>query len=169
VAFSSPLLAGLSAAINAPPNAPAPVGALADAVKGKINGAAIAVNYDNDVALEILLNLIDEDAATDAGKSLNETLAIAKQMAPLVMGQVPQPLAPGLQETINSLAATARSTVVSLSTTIPASLIEAIQQNPGLLMPQGLPGAPGLPGQGAPGGLPLPPGFPAPPSPPGTR
>ena len=168
VAFSSPLLAGLSAAINAPPNAPAPIGALADAVKGKINGAAIAVNYDNSISLDVLLNLIDEDAASDAGKSLVDALALAKQMAPLVIGSLPQPLIPGIQELIASLASSHRSTVVSLSASIPASLVEAIQQNPGLFMPQGGPGGPGLPG-GAPGGLPVPPGLPGIPGRPGSR
>lgn len=168
IAFSSPLLAGLSAAIDAPPNAPAPIGALADAVKGKINGAAIAINYDTDIALDVLLNLIDEDAAGEAGKALVDALALGKQMAPLVMGTLPQPLIPGIQQLVNSLSSSNRSTVLILSASIPASLVEAIQQNPGLFMPQGLPGAPGLPG-GAPGGFPAPPGLPGIPGSPGSR
>lgn len=168
IAFSSPLLVGLSAAINAPPDAPAPVGVLADAVKGKINGVAIAINYDGDIALDILLNLIDEDAATEADKALVDVLTLGKQMAPLFMGALPRPLIPGIQQVVSGLSSSSRDTVVSLSTSIPASLIEAIQQNPGQFMPQGLPGAPGLPG-GAPGGLPAPPGLPGIPGSPGSR
>jgi hypothetical protein len=89
-------------------------------------------------------------------------------MAPLVMGTLPQPLIPGIQQLVNSLSSSNRSTVLILSASIPASLVEAIQQNPGLFMPQGLPGAPGLPG-GAPGGFPAPPGLPGIPGSPGSR
>lgn len=142
IAFSSPLLAGLSAAINAPPNLP-PLAALADAVKGKINGAAITIDYNNDIAVKVLLNLIDEEAAGDAGKALTETLTFAKQAAPLALGNLPQPLIPGAQQAINSLAGANRDTVLSLALTIPQSLVEAIQSNPGLFAPGGLPG--GLP------------------------
>jgi hypothetical protein len=146
IAFSSPLLAGLSAAINAPQGAPPFVGALAEAVKGKIAGAAITLNYDNSADLSILLNLIDSDAAAEAGAALRETLGFAKQMVPLFSAQLPQPLVPGIVETVNSLSESNRSTVLSLSATIPQSLIEAVQQNPGLFVPGGLPGAPGAPG-----------------------
>ncbi|MGV2336110.1 MAG UNVERIFIED_CONTAM: hypothetical protein LVR18_19030 [Planctomycetaceae bacterium] len=67
------------------------------------------------------------------------------------MGSLPQPLIPGVQATVNSLAGSSRATVVTLAAKIPQSLVDAIQQNPGLLVPNGIPGAPGLPG-----GIPLP-------------
>lgn len=146
VAFSSPLLAGLSAAINAPEGAPPFVGALAEAVKGKIAGAAITLNYESSADLSILLNLIDSDAAAEAGAALRETLGFAKQMVPLFSAQLPQPLVPGIVETVNSLSESHRSTVLSLSATIPQSLIDAMEKNPGLFVPGGLPGAPGVPG-----------------------
>ncbi|MFM7058232.1 MAG: tetratricopeptide repeat protein [Planctomycetota bacterium] len=146
IAFSSPLLAGLSAAITAPQGAPPSIGTLADAVKGKVSGAAISLNYDNSVAFSVLLNLIDEDAAGEAGQALQETVGLAKQMVPLLAAQLPQPLVPGIQEMVNSLEGSSRATVLSLAATVPQSLIEAVQQNPGLFAPAGLPGAPGLPG-----------------------
>jgi hypothetical protein len=143
IAFSSPLLSGLSAGISAPQGVPPFVATLADAVKGKVSGAAVSLNYDNSVALSILLNLIDEDAAGEAGPALQQTVSFAKQMVPLFAAQLPQPLVPGIQEMVGSLEGSNRSTVLSLATTIPQSLIEAIQQNPGLFAPQGLPGLPG--------------------------
>jgi hypothetical protein len=143
IAFSSPLLSGLSAGISAPQGVPPFVATLADAVKGRVSGAAVSLNYDNSVALSILLNLIDEDAAGEAGPALQETVSFAKQMVPLFAAQLPPPLVPGIQEMVGSLEGSNRSTVLSLAATIPQSLIEAIQQNPGLFAPQGLPGLPG--------------------------
>jgi hypothetical protein len=154
LAFSSPLLVGLSAGMNAPENSPPFVVNLADSVKGKLSGAALTLNYTQDIDLSILLNLIDEESAGDAQKALAETLAFAKQTAPLLLGSLPQPLIPGVQATVNSLAGSSRATVVTLAAKIPQSLVDAIQQNPGLLVPNGIPGAPGAPG--LPGGIPLP-------------
>jgi len=154
LAFSSPLLVGLSAGMNAPENSPPFIVNLADSVKGKLSGAALTLNYNQDIDLNILLNLIDEESAGDAAKALAETLAFAKQTAPLLLGSLPQPLIPGVQATVNSLAGSSRASVLTLAAKIPQSLVDAIQQNPGLLVPNGLPGAPGAPG--FPGGIPLP-------------
>jgi hypothetical protein len=154
LAFSSPLLVGLSAGMNAPENSPPFVVNLADSVKGKISGAALTLNYSQDIDLSILLNLIDEESSAEAQKALSETLAFAKQTAPLLLGSLPQPLIPGVQAAVNSLAGSNRASVLTLSAKIPQSLVDAIQQNPGLLAPNGIPGAPGAPG--LPGGIPLP-------------
>ena len=97
--FSSPALVGLSAGIPEPSEG-SPGFALSPfvtAVKGKILGASIGMNFSNDLDLTISLQLTEEDAAKQAGAGLNQGVALAKQMGPLLAGGAPPELGPGLQ------------------------------------------------------------------------
>lgn len=144
-AFSSPLLAGMSAGIPDPgAQAPPQIAALVAAIKGKITGGAIVMNFNTDASLSIILNLAEDAAATEANTALTDGLGMLQQMAPLFMGGAPQELQGPLNQVVGSLKSSASATTVRVSAGIPVSLVEAIQANPGLLMPPGA-GGPGSP------------------------
>lgn len=135
-AFSSPILAGISGSIPDPgPGAPPQVTAFVDAVKGNIFGGAIVLDSGKDMKLNISLNLTESSAAADANKALKEGLMMAKQMAPLALGQAPPELQPTLTQAINSLSSSDSENVVTATLTIPASLVTALMENPELLGP----------------------------------
>ncbi len=148
--FSSPALVGLSAGIPEPSEG-SPGFALSPfvtAVKGKILGASIGMNFSNDLDLTISLQLTEEDAAKQAGAGLNQGVALAKQMGPLLAGGAPPELGPGLQGLLSSLAAGGRGDNVTLTAKLPASLLDALKNQAMNFAPQiqGLPGgAPGFP------------------------
>jgi tetratricopeptide (TPR) repeat protein len=147
IAFSTPLLAGMSGSIpDAPPTAPPQVAALLAAIKGRIAGVAIISDLTSDVNLTIALNLTEPEAAVEGNKALTEGLELVRQMAPLLLGGAPQELQGGLQQMVGSLASTGRGNVMSLQATIPAALLKVIQENPQMFAPQLQPGAPGIPG-----------------------
>jgi len=115
--FSSPALVGLSAGIPEPSEG-SPGFALSPfvtAVKGKILGASIGMNFSNDLDLTISLQLTEEDAAKAAAAGLNQGVALAKQMGPLLAGGAPPELGPGLQGLLSSLAAGGRGDNVTLT------------------------------------------------------
>lgn len=135
-AFSSPLLAGMSAGIpDPPPNVPPQVAQLVGAVKGRISGGAIVMDAGSDLALNISLNLTEESAAGEAHQALTGLVMMGKQMAPLALGQAPQPLQPSLGQAVNSLASTSAQSTVAVSMTVPGSLVQVLKDNPELLSP----------------------------------
>ena len=135
-AFSSPLLAGMSAGIpDPPPNVPPQVAQLVDAVKGRISGGAIVMDAGSDLALNIELNLTEESAAGEANQALTGLVMMGKQMAPLALGQAPPPLQPSLGQAVNSLASTSADSSVSVSITIPGTLMQVLKDHPELLGP----------------------------------
>jgi len=161
--FSSPALVGLSAGIpDSAEGAPPQVAAIMSAVRGRILGAAIGVDFSRDLDLTVTLQLTEEDAAKDAGKALTEGLMLVKQMGPLLLGSAPPELAPGLQTTMNSLSTGGRAETITLSAKLPAALLDALKAQAANFAPQlqGLPGAPGGPGgsafPGTPGAPPAP-------------
>ena len=161
--FSSPALVGLSAGIpDSAEGAPPQVAAIMSAVRGRILGAAIGVDFSRDLDLTVTLQLTEEDAAKDAGKALTEGLMLVKQMGPLLLGSAPPDLAPGLQTTMNSLSTGGRAETITLSAKLPAALLDALKAQAANFAPQlqGLPGAPGGPGgsafPGTPGAPPAP-------------
>ena len=60
------------------------------------------MNFSNDLDLTISLQLTEEDAAKEAGAGLNQGVALAKQMGPLLAGGAPPELGPGLQGLLSS-------------------------------------------------------------------
>jgi len=162
IAFSTPLLAGMSGSIPpAPQEAPPQVAALMDAVRGKISGVGIGLDMSSDAHLNISLNLIDAASASEAKTALDGGLQMGKQMAPLFMGGAPAPLQPGLGSLVNSLNSESSDTVLSLSATISKALLDALAENAGDMVPGMVPGGlPGGPGgfPGGPGGFPGGPG-----------
>lgn len=135
-AFSSPLLAGMSAGIpDPPPNVPPQVAQLVGAIKGRISGGAIVMDAGSDLALNIKLNLTEESAANEANQALTGLVMMGKQMAPLALGQAPPPLQPSLGQAINSLASTSADSSVAVSITIPGAIVQVLKDNPGLLLP----------------------------------
>jgi tetratricopeptide (TPR) repeat protein len=147
VAFSTPLLAGMSGSIpDAPPTAPPQVAAILSAIKGKISGVAVIVDMTSDLDLTISLNLTEPEATTEANKAMTEGLALVQQMAPLLLGSAPQELQGGLQQMVASLSCSGRDTVLALRATVTGEMLKTIQQNPQLFAPQLQPGGPGFPG-----------------------
>ncbi|MEI7702319.1 MAG: hypothetical protein WCK86_21185 [Planctomycetia bacterium] len=147
VAFSTPLLAGMSGSIpDAPPTAPPQVAAILSAIKGKISGVAVIVDMAADMDLTVSLNLTESEATTEANKALTEGLGLVQQMAPLLLGSAPQELQSGLQQTVSSLSSSGRDTVLTLRATLSGEMLKTIQQNPQLFAPQLQPGAPAFPG-----------------------
>ncbi|MFO1000227.1 MAG: DUF1559 domain-containing protein, partial [Planctomycetaceae bacterium] len=135
-AFSSPLLAGMSAGIpDPPPNVPPQVAQLVGAIKGRISGGAIILDAGSDLALNIKLNLTEESAAGEANQALAGLVMMGKQMAPLALGQAPPPLQPSLGQAVNSLASTNADSSVTVSITIPGTLVQVLKDNPELLGP----------------------------------
>ena len=143
-AFSSPLLAGMSAGIpDPPPNVPPQVAQLVGAIKGRISGGAIVMDAGSDLALNIKLNLTEESAADEANQALTGLVMMGKQMAPLALGQAPPPLQPSLGQAVNSLASNSADSSVAVSITIPASIVQVLKDNPGIF---------GTPAEGLPSG-----------------
>jgi tetratricopeptide (TPR) repeat protein len=135
-AFSSPLLAGMSAGIpDPPPNSPPQVAQLVGAIKGRISGGAIVMDAGSDLALNIKLNLTEESAAGEANQALTGLVMMGKQMAPFALGQAPPPLQPSLGQAVNSLASTSADSQVTVSITIPGTLVQVLKDNPELLGP----------------------------------
>ncbi len=173
LAFSTPLLAGMSGSIPpATPDMPPPVATFLDAIRGKVSGVAISLDLAGDAFLNVNLNLTEPGTAARA--ALNDGLTMGKQMAPLFVGGAPPPVQPGVTALIQSLKSTGSGNTAGLSATFSASLLEALAEiAPGMmggmpgLGPDGLPGGPGgFPGgpggfPGGPGGFPgAPGGFP---------
>ena len=135
-AFSSPLLAGMSAGIpDPPPNVPPQVAQLVGAIKGRISGGAIVMDAGSDLALNIKLNLTEESAAGEANQALTGLVMMGKQMAPFALGQAPPPLQPSLGQAVNSLASSTADSSVTVSITIPGTLVQVLKDNPELLGP----------------------------------
>ena len=183
LAFSSPLLAGMSGSIpDAPAEAPPFLGPLVKAVKGKIAGAAVTIDLGNNLDLKIVVNLTQPSAANDAQGPLDQALGMAKQMYPLAGApMVPQPLQPSVNQIVSSLAAAHSGSVASISLKIPGQIVKILKDDPTIfqgMIPMGPGGPPGFPGQpggfgpgvpSAPGGFgPGAPGTPGVPGPPGA-
>lgn len=137
-AFSSPLLAGMSAGIPDPPqapNVPPQVAQLVSAIKGRISGGAIILDAGSDLALNIKLNLTEESAAGEANQALAGLVMMGKQMAPLAVGQAPPLLQPSIGQAVNSLASSSADSSVTVSVTIPGTLVQVLKDNPELLGP----------------------------------
>lgn len=153
-AFHSPMLAGMSGSIpDPPPSAPPFAAQLVAAVKGKISGAAFSFHASENLKIDIGLSLTEPEAATEAGKALQSAVQMGTQMAPLMMGNLPQPLQAPAQQAVASLSSSAGDSVAHVTIAIPGALVEVLKDNPGLLGPM-------VPGAGG--------GFPAPPGAPGT-
>lgn len=134
LAFASPALAGMSGSIpQLPPGSPPPVVSLVDALRGNIAGASISISAGSDLNLDISVN--QAEASSDAPGALSSTTEMAKQMAPLAMGQAPPPLQPSLQQIVGGLKSSDNGTVLTLSTVIPFSLFTTIMENPELFPP----------------------------------
>lgn len=135
-AFSSPLLAGMSAGIpDAPEGVPPQVGQLLAAIRGNIAGAAIVLEAGSDLKFNVVLNLTDSSAASEANTALTGGLVMAKQAAPLFLGSAPPELQPSLTQALNSLSSSSSQSVVSVSLNIPGSLVQTLKDNPQLLGP----------------------------------
>jgi hypothetical protein len=135
-AFSSPLLAGMSAGIPEPPQGVSPkVGQFLAAIKGNIQGAAVILQEGSDLKLNVTLNLTDPAAATEANQALTAVLAIAKQAAPFALVNAPQELQPSLFQIVNSVSSSSSHTMVSLSLNVPGGLVQVLKNNPQLLGP----------------------------------
>ena len=164
MAFSSPLLAGMSGSIpDAPAEAPPMLNQIVQAVRGKIAGAAITMDFARNLDLKVVVNLTESEAATEVQGPLDQGLGMVKQMYPLAGAQkVPQPLQAPVNQMVSSLSASHSGSVATISLTIPGQLVSILKDNPSILqgaMPAG-PGAPGFPGgPGVPGG-PAAPGAP---------
>ena len=165
MAFAGPLLPGMSGSIpEAPQGAPPFAGKIFDAVRGRISGAAIVMDFGSNLDLKIVVNLTEPDAATDVQAPLDEAAATAKQAYPFVSASVPEPLKMVVQQLVDSLKATHSGTAVTISARAPGQIVKIIKENPTLfqgMVPVGPPGFPGPgPGPGAgepPRTLPAPP------------
>ncbi len=172
MAFSSPLLAGMSGSIpDAPADAPPMLNQIVQAVRGKIAGVAITMDFASNLDLKIVVNLTEPEAAVEVQAPLEQGLALAKQMYPMAAAQmVPQPLQAPVNQMVSSLSASHAGSVATISVTVPGQLVSILKDNPAILqgaMPMGPggPGGPGFPGgPGIPGG----PGVPGGPAGPGV-
>ena len=84
IAFSSPLLAGMSGSIpDAPAQAPPVLNQIVKAVRGKIAGAAITMDFASNLDLQVVVNLTEPEAASEAQGPLDQGLEMAKQKVTL--------------------------------------------------------------------------------------
>lgn len=156
LAFAGLLLPGMSGSIpEAPEGSPPFVGQIFDAVRGKIAGAAIVIDFNASLDLRIVVNLTESEAAAEVKAPLDQAAGMAKQMYSLAgAGSVPPPLQAPVGQVVNSLAASQSDSVVTIAVKVPGQIVTVIKDNPELF--QGM-----IPvGPMGPGG---PPGFPAPP------
>jgi hypothetical protein len=151
LAFSSPLLAAMSGSIPEPQGAPPQVAAFLAAIKGNVSGAALQFEAGADLKVNISLNLTEASAATDANTALQQGVMMAKQMAPILLGQAPPEVQPSLQQAVGSLSSNADKTLVTASLNVPGSLVQVLKDNPQLMTPPG-----GPPGSAPPGAPPAP-------------
>ena len=151
LAFSSPLLAAMSGSIPEPQGAPPQVAAFLAAIKGNVSGAALQFEARADLKVNISLNLTEASAATEANAALQQGVMMAKQMAPILLGQAPPEVQPSLQQAVGSLSSNADKTLVTASLNVPGSLIQVLKDNPQLMTPPG-----GPPGAAPPGAPPAP-------------
>ncbi|RLS41904.1 MAG: hypothetical protein DWH78_01730, partial [Planctomycetota bacterium] len=113
LAFSSPLLAAMSGSIPEPQGAPPQVAAFLAAIKGNVSGAALQFEAGADLKVNISLNLTEASAATEANAALQQGVIMAKQMAPILLGQAPPEVQPSLQQAVGSLSSNADKTLVT--------------------------------------------------------
>ena len=151
LAFSSPLLAAMSGSIPEPQGAPPQVAAFLAAIKGNVSGAALQFEAGADLKVNISLNLTEASAATEANAALQQGVMMAKQMAPILLGQAPPEVQPSLQQAVGSLSSNADKTLVTASLNVPGSLVQVLKDNPQLMNPPG-----GPPGAAPPGAPPAP-------------
>ena len=84
IAFSSPLLAGMSGSIpDAPAQAPPVLNQIVKAVRGKIAGAAITMDFASNLDLQVVVNLTEPEAANEVQGPLDQGLEMAKQKVTL--------------------------------------------------------------------------------------
>ena len=147
LAFAGPLLPAMSGSIpQAPEGSPPFVAQIFDAVRGKIGGAAIVLDFNSNLDLRIVVNLTESEAATEVKAPLDQATGMAKQMYSLAgAGSVPPPLQPSVGQLVNSLAATQSGTVVAIAVKVPGQIVTTIKDNPEIfqgMIPMG-PGGPG--------------------------
>lgn len=161
MAFSGPLLPAMSGSIPQPPQGTPPfAGKIFDAVRGKISGAAIVMNFGSNLDLKIVVNLTEAEAATEVQKPLDEAAAMAKQAYPFMFaGSVPEPLRASAQQVVDSLASSHAGSIVTISAKISGQIVKILKDNPTILQSMVPAGPPGFSG---PGGPPRP--LPAPPT-----
>jgi hypothetical protein len=146
LAFSSPLLAAMSGSIPEPQGAPPQVAAFLAAIKGNVSGAALQFEAGADLKVNISLNLTEASAATEANAALQQGVMMAKQMAPILLGQAPPEVQPSLQQAVGSLSSNADKTLVTASLNVPGSLVQVLKDNPQLMNPPGGPAGAAPPG-----------------------
>ena len=147
LAFSSPLLAGMSGSIpDAPPEAPPMLNQIIKAVRGKIAGAAITMDFGSDLDLKVVVNLTEPEAANEVHGPLDQGLGMAKQLYPQAGAQmVPEPLQAPFSQMVGSLAASHSGSVATIALTIPGQIIRILKDDPTILqgaIPAGPGGAP---------------------------
>ncbi len=147
IAFSSPLLAGMSGSIpDAPAQAPPILNQIVKAVRGKIAGAAITMDFASNLDLQVVVNLTEPEAASEVQGPLDQGLEMAKQLYPLAGAQmVPQPLQPPVSQMVSSLAASHSGSVSTIALRIPGQIISTLKDDPTILqgaIPAGPGGAP---------------------------
>ena len=182
IGFSNPALAAMSGSIPTPQQAPPMIQELVNAIKGQVNGFALAFDVSANLKLNIKLSLNDAAAGQTAIQPLQATLQMAQQMYPVALkANVPAELQPVADGAVNSLQASVTKNVLNVSLDLPGQLVTILRNNPQLLQPKFGPGAPGglpaedpsqgfrpgPPGGAAPGGNPsqgfgFPPGDDAP-------
>ncbi len=166
MAFAGPLLPGMSGSIPEAPQGSAPFARkIFDAVRGKISGAAIVMDFGSNLDLKIVVNLTEPEAATEVQAPLNEAAATAKQFYPIAgAGSVPEPLKVPVQQLVDSLSASHSGSAVTISLRAPGQIVTIIKDNPTMFQGMLPAGPPGFPGQG-PGPVGPPRTLPAPPQP----
>ncbi len=162
LAFSSPLLAGMSGSIpEAPPDSPPFVGQMFSAVRGKIAGAAIAMDFGSNLDLKLIVSLTEPEAASEVQGPLKQALTMAKQMYPLVgAGTVPELLQAPVNQLVNSLTASHNGSIATVAVEIPGQIVSIVKDNPDMfqgmmpMAPSGAGGAAGPPRTSQPPGFP---------------
>ncbi len=171
LAFSSPLLAGMSGSIPDAPADPPMLNQIIKAVRGKISGAAITLNFTSNLDLNVVVNLTEPEAAVEVQQPLDQGLGLAKQMYPFAAGQVPPPLQASANQLVSSLAASHSGSVATISLTIPSQLVSILKDDPSILqgaIPSGAGFPSGPSGPDFPGG-PAAPGAPSTVQPPPSK
>ena len=116
------------------------------AVRGKIAGAAITMDFGSDLDLKVVVNLTEPEAANEVHGPLDQGLGMAKQLYPQAGAQmVPEPLQAPFSQMVGSLAASHSGSVATIALTIPGQIIRILKDDPTILqgaIPAGPGGAP---------------------------
>ena len=116
-------------------NVPPSVKAVWEAASGAVTALALGVRLTDDLDLKFMLAANDADASTGLHAALEQALAEFGVMFDLVREQMPPALVEPVTQIVKSISMESSDSTVAVSLTIPASIKDALERSPELLLP----------------------------------